>query len=42
MDIVALQVYVWCPLIIVTVVLVAVYSSCGQIKKIHVWDMNEE
>ncbi|WP_318614646.1 ABC transporter permease [Sporosarcina sp. YIM B06819] len=42
MDIVALQVYVWCPLLIVTVVLLAVYSSCGQIKKIHVWNMNEE
>ena len=42
MDIVPLQVYVWCPLLIVTVVLLAVYTSCGQIKKIHVWDMNEE
>lgn len=42
MNIVPLQVYVWCPLLIVTVVLVAVYSSCGQIKKIHVWNMNEE
>ena len=37
-----LQVYVWCPLLIVTVVLLAVYTSCGQIKKIQVWDMNEE
>lgn len=42
MNIVPLQVYVWCPLLIVTVVLLAVYTSCGQIKKIHVWDMNEE
>lgn len=40
--IVPLQVYVWCPLLIVTVVLLAVYSSCGQIKKVHVWDMKEE
>ncbi len=42
MNIVPLQVYVWCPLLIVTVVLLAVYTSCGQIKKIHVWNMNEE
>ncbi len=42
MNIVPLQVYVWCPLLIITVVLLAVYTSCGQIKKIHVWNMNEE
>lgn len=42
MDIVPLQVYVLCPLVIITVVLLAVYTSCGQIKKIQVWDMNEE
>ena len=42
MNIVPLQVYVWCPLLIVTVVLLAVYTSCGQIKKIQVWDMNED
>nr|WP_255551168.1 FtsX-like permease family protein [Sporosarcina sp. E16_8] len=42
MNIVALQVYVWYPLLIVIVVLLAVYSSCGQIKKIQVWNMNEE
>ena len=42
MNIVPLQVYVWCPLLIVTVVLLAVYTSCGQIKKIQVWDMNDE
>ncbi len=41
-NIVPLQVYVWCPLLIITVVLLAVYTSCGQIKKIHVWNMNEE
>lgn len=37
-----LQVYVWSPLLIITVVLLAVYTSCGQIKKIQVWDMNED
>lgn len=42
MIIVPLQVYVWCPLLIITVVLLGVYTSCGQIKKIQVWDMNEE
>lgn len=42
MNIIPLQVYVWCPLLIITVVLLAVYTSCGQIKKIHVWNMNEE
>ncbi|WP_194434097.1 ABC transporter permease [Paenibacillus segetis] len=41
-NIVPLQVYVWCPLIILMVVLLAVYTSCRQIKKIQVWNMNEE
>lgn len=42
MHIEALQVYLWCPLFIIIVVLLAVYTSCGQIKKIQVWDMNED
>lgn len=37
-----LQVYLLCPLLIIIVVSLAVYTSCGQIKRIHVWNMNEE
>ncbi|AIQ52685.1 ABC transporter permease [Paenibacillus sp. FSL R7-0331] len=41
-QIMPLQVYVLYPLIILAVVVIAVYTSCGQIKKIHVWNMNKE
>ncbi|SES98051.1 ABC transporter permease [Paenibacillus sp. NFR01] len=36
------QVYVLCPLLIFAVVVLAVYSSSGQIRKIQVWNINEE
>ncbi|AIQ47116.1 hypothetical protein R70723_15410 [Paenibacillus sp. FSL R7-0273] len=41
-QIMPLQVYVLYPLIILAVVVIAVYTSCGQIKRIHVWNMNKE
>lgn len=41
-NIVPLQVYGLYPLLILVVVVLAVYSSCGQIRKIQVWNMNQE
>lgn len=41
-QIMPLQVYVLYPLIILAVVVTAVYTSCGQIKHVHVWNMNKE
>ncbi|OKP94945.1 ABC transporter permease [Paenibacillus sp. P46E] len=41
-NIVPLQVYLLYPLLILIVVVLAVYTSCGQIKKIQIWNMNEE
>lgn len=41
-NIVPQQVYLLFPLLILGVVLLAVYSSCGQIKKVQVWEMKQE
>ncbi|QQZ59727.1 FtsX-like permease family protein [Paenibacillus sonchi] len=41
-NIVPLQVYLLYPLLILLVVVAAVYSSCGQIKRVQVWNMNQE
>jgi putative ABC transport system permease protein len=41
-NIVPQQVYLLFPLLILLVVLLAVYSSCGQIKKVQVWEMKQE
>lgn len=41
-NIVFLQVYLIYPLLILAVVTLAVYSSCGGIRKIQVWNINQE
>lgn len=41
-NILPLQVYVLYPLLLLGVVVLAVYTSCGQIKRIQVWNMNKE
>ncbi|MFD2413843.1 ABC transporter permease [Paenibacillus rhizoplanae] len=42
MNILPLQVYLWYPLLILAVVMLAVYTSCGQIKRVQIWNMNKE
>ncbi|MEK5493309.1 ABC transporter permease [Paenibacillus sp. FSL R7-0297] len=42
LTIVPLQVYVFYPLLILAVVMLAVYTSCGQIKRVQIWNMNKE
>jgi putative ABC transport system permease protein len=42
LTIVPLQVYVIYPLLIFAVLLLAVYSSCGQIRHVQIWNMNKE
>lgn len=42
LTIVPLQVYVFYPLLILAVVMLAVYTSCGQIKGVQIWNMNKE
>ncbi|WNS45384.1 FtsX-like permease family protein [Paenibacillus sp. MMS20-IR301] len=42
LNIVPLQVYVLYPLLILAVVMLAVFTSCGQIKRVQVWNMNKE
>ncbi|WP_150273897.1 ABC transporter permease [Paenibacillus tepidiphilus] len=37
-----LEVYLLYPALLLTVVVLAVYSSCGQIKRVQVWNMNME
>lgn len=41
-NIVPQQVYLLFPFLILLVVLLSVYSSCGQIKKVQVWEMKQE
>ncbi|MFE4709796.1 FtsX-like permease family protein [Paenibacillus sp. NPDC056722] len=40
--IIPLQVYVLCPLLILIVVLLAVYVSCNNVKRIQVWNIHAE
>lgn len=40
--IVPLQVYLVYPLLVLGVVMLAVYTSCGQIKRVQIWNMNKE
>ena len=42
LTIVPLQVYVFYPLLILAVVMLAVYTSCGHIKRVQIWNMNKE
>lgn len=42
LTIVPLQVYLFYPLLILAVVMLAVYTSCGQIKHVQIWNMNKE
>lgn len=42
LTIVPLQVYLFYPLLILAVVMLAVYTSCGQIKRVQIWNMNKE
>ncbi|WP_019911118.1 ABC transporter permease [Paenibacillus sp. HW567] len=41
-NIVPQQVYLLFPLLILTVVVLAVIISCGQIKRVQIWNMNQE
>lgn len=40
--IIPLQVYVFYPLLMLAVVMLAVYTSCGQIRRVQIWNMNKE
>lgn len=42
LNIIPLQVYLLYPLLILAVVMLAVYTSCGQIKRVQIWNMNKE
>ncbi|WP_238655828.1 ABC transporter permease [Paenibacillus piscarius] len=42
LNILPLQVYLLYPLLILAVVMLAVYTSCGQIKRVQIWNMNKE
>ena len=42
LTIVPLQVFLFYPLLILAVVMLAVYTSCGQIRHVQIWNMNKE
>lgn len=42
LNILPLQVYLLYPLLILAVVMLAVYTSSGQIKRVQIWNMNKE
>ncbi|MEK4007051.1 ABC transporter permease [Paenibacillus sp. FSL H3-0333] len=42
LNILPFQVYLLYPLLILAVVMLAVYTSCGQIKRVQLWNMNKE
>lgn len=42
LTIVPLQVFLFYPLLMLAVVMLAVYSSCGQVRRVQIWNMNKE